>query len=109
MVVSSEVYLLRVTSYSYSYITFLLVYTTVQSTVPRTGFWSPPISVIDSLQITIVLPNSPGKESSHLQPYHPDLTSQRNLDKTGNTNRDCVVNKSPLGILGIVAEAMFHP
>jgi hypothetical protein len=45
--------------------------------------WSPPISVIDSLQITIVLPNSLGKESSHLQPYRlPDLTFQRNLDKT---------------------------
>lgn len=49
------------------------------------------------------------KESSHLQPCLPDLTFQRNLDKTENTNRGCAVNKSPLGIVGIVAEAMFHP
>ena len=39
---------------------------TVYGTVSRPDSWSPPISVIDSLQITIVLPNSLGKESSHL-------------------------------------------
>ena len=92
--------------------------------------WSPPISVIDSQQITIwstefprasifsfstctfsnaqracLFTNAKREFSSPALP--PDLTFQRNLDKTENTNRGCVVNKSHFTPLSGLADNFY--